>query len=104
MCVDSVTRVCLKVGFWRSIYSMSAKKIVVSLIVLATTMLSVSVGAYSPAQAQTQKSIRFGTQTGAFIDNVNALLVKNFNTLHPDVTVNVEPIPGAQLETTLAAE
>src|SRR5258708_18441355 len=57
----------------------------------------------NPAQAQ-QKSIRFGTLTGAFIDAVNDLLVKNFNKLHPDVQVNVEPIPGDKLETTLAAE
>src|SRR5712692_9637174 len=47
----------------------------------------------NPAQAQ-QKSIRFGTLTGAFIDSVNDLLVKNFNKLHPDVQVNVEPIVG----------
>jgi ABC-type glycerol-3-phosphate transport system substrate-binding protein len=47
----------------------------------------------NPVQAQ-QKSIRFGTVTGAFIDAVNDLLVKNFNKLHPDVQVNVEPIVG----------
>jgi len=53
---------------------------------------------------QEQKSIRFGTLTGAFIDAVNDLLVENFNKLHPDVKVNVEPIPGDKLETTLAAQ
>ncbi len=34
--------------------------------------------------------IRFGTLSGAFIDNVNAMLVESFNEAHPDVEVKVE--------------
>ncbi len=59
-------------------------------LLLVTLVTGITV---NPAQAQ-QKSIRFGTLTGAFIDAVNDLLVKNFNKLHPDVQVNVEPIVG----------
>jgi multiple sugar transport system substrate-binding protein len=66
-------------------------------------LLIIPVMGISAARAQ-EKSIRFGTLTGAFIDAVNDLLVQNFNKLHPDVKVNVEPIPGDKLETTLASQ
>jgi len=76
------------------------KRVLLITLVLVTLSTGMTV---NPAQAQ-QKSIRFGTLTGSFIDAVNDLLVKNFNKLHPDIQVNVEPIPGDKLETTLAAE
>src|SRR3954465_8306377 len=79
---------------------MQKKRMAISVLIVLTTLLS----SMRSVVGQEQKSIRFGTLTGAFIDAVNDLLVENFNKLHPDVKVNVEPIPGDKLETTLAAQ
>jgi multiple sugar transport system substrate-binding protein len=68
-------------------------------LVLAVLTMSVSA-----ASAQGTKEFRFGTLQGSFIDNVNAMLVEQFNKLHPDVTVKVEYITGADISVPLAAQ
>src|SRR5258706_9146969 len=80
---------------------MSKKKLVISCLVLVAVLFS---GMNSVAvKGQDQKTLRFGTLTGAFIDDVNDLLIQNFNKLHPDIKVNLEPIVGDTAQT-LAAQ
>ncbi len=55
------------------------------LAALAIALLSLSF-----VSAQETTEIRFGTLTGAFIDNVNEMLVDKFQEDHPDVEVKVE--------------
>jgi multiple sugar transport system substrate-binding protein len=77
---------------------MHKRKFALCLFMLVTALLSSA----NIVLAQ-EKSIRFGTLTGAFIDDVNDLLIQNFNKLHPDVKVNLEPIVGDTAQT-LAAQ
>jgi multiple sugar transport system substrate-binding protein len=54
--------------------------------------------------AQETTTLRFGTLTGAFVDNVNRLLVEAFEAEHPDVEVVIEYLPGDDLTTPLTAQ
>lgn len=47
---------------------------------------------------------RFATLQGAFIDNVNALLVEQFNQLHPEIEVQVEYLPNGDISVPLTAQ
>src|SRR5258708_21365399 len=79
---------------------MSKRKFAVSLLMLFTALLSSA----NIVLGQAQKSIRFATLNDPFVATVNEKLVENFNKLHPDVKVNIEYIPGAELPTTLASQ
>src|SRR5258706_3036272 len=79
---------------------MHTKRIVVSLVMLVTAFLTST----SAALSQEQKSIRFATPNDPFVSAVNDMLVANFNKLHPDVKVNIEYVPGAELPTTFASQ
>lgn len=77
---------------------MLIRKLVLSLMLV---VLTVGVGA---AVAQdSPKEIRFGTLQGAFIDNVNTMMVDQFQKAHPDVKVTMEYLTG-DLGTVLAAQ
>jgi len=73
----------------------------VLVLMLLTLVLVVGVGVTSAQQ----KTLRFGTLQGDFVDNVNQMLVDQFKALHPDVEVSVEYETGdlAQLLSTQAA-
>jgi len=75
------------------------KRLLLVVLMLITLVVGASV---TPARAQ-QKTIRFGAPPDPNIKTVMDLMIKQFNVLHPDVTVNVEPISG-DLATVLAAE
>ena len=57
---------------------------------LLVVMTLITVIGTTPASAQA-KTFRFGTVTGAFIDDVNALLIKNFNKLLPMIHQFMHP-------------
>jgi multiple sugar transport system substrate-binding protein len=79
---------------------MFTRKIFLGLILV---LLTLSVGITS---AQDAKEFRFGTLQGAFVDNVNAMLVEQFEAMHPDYKVSVEYLTGdiaAALATQAAA-
>src|SRR5262249_27184737 len=78
--------------------AMHKRKIAISLFLLAAALLSSA----NMVRAQ-EKTMRFGTLTGAFIDDVKDLLIQNFNKIHPDVKVSLEPIVGDTAQT-LAAQ
>lgn len=67
-------------------------------------LLIMLVGVAGTTTAQEVTEFRFGTLQGSFVDNVNAMLVEQFNQLHPDVTVNVEYITGADISVPLIAQ
>jgi len=69
---------------------MHTKRIVVSLLLLVTALLSSATSALS----QGQKSIRFATYNSDFVNAVNDMLIANFKKLHPDVEVKVEYVPS----------
>jgi len=78
---------------------MFIRKFVLSLMLIALTVgVGVAVAQDSP------KEFRFGTLQGAFVDNVNAMLVEQFNKLHPDITVKTEYITGDDISVSLAAQ
>lgn len=73
-------------------------------LVLMLIVLTLGVSVASAQDAQTE--FRFGTLQGAFVDNVNAMLVEQFEALHPDMKVSVEYLTGdiaAALATQAAA-
>ncbi|MDZ4766372.1 MAG: sugar ABC transporter substrate-binding protein [Chloroflexota bacterium] len=74
------------------------KKVVLALIVVAV----LSVGFATAQDAPTV--IRFGTINDPAIDVVNQLLVNAFEELHPDVDVQIEYIPGADLVSTYTTQ
>lgn len=71
------------------------------LILLTLSVLVLTVGI---ASAQDVTSIRFGTINDPAVERVNQLLVENFKSLHPDIEVNVEYIPGADLVSTYTTQ
>jgi len=74
-------------------------------IVLALMLVLLTIGVISPVAAQdTGKTLRFGTVTGSFVDNVNAMMIAQFNKLHPDVTVKTEILTGSDISVPLVAE
>lgn len=75
---------------------MRYRKIVLSLVLLALLSLSM-------ASAQEVKVFRFGTLQGAFVDNVNAMLVEQFQAAHPDIEVSMEYLTG-DIAAALAAQ
>ena len=78
---------------------MLIRKFVLSIMLIALSMgVGVAVAQDSP------KEFRFGTLQGSFIDNVNSMLVEQFNKLHPDITVKMEYITGADISVPLAAQ
>ncbi len=77
---------------------MLIRKLVLSLMLVVLTVgVGVAVAQDSP------KEIRFGTLQGAFIDNVNAMMVDQFQKAHPDVKVTMEYLTG-DTGTVLAAQ
>lgn len=70
------------------------------LLVLMLTMLALGFGTTA---AQEQTVFRFGTLQGAFVDNVNAMLVEQFQAAHPDIEVQVEYLTG-DIAAALAAQ
>lgn len=68
---------------------MFTRKLFLSLLLL---ILVVSVGATTAQDTITE--LRFATLQGDFVDNVNAMLVEQFNALHPDITVTMEYLTG----------
>lgn len=78
---------------------MFIRKFVLSLMLIALTVgVGVAVAQDAP------KELRFGTLTGWAVDNVNALLIKQFAALHPDIPVKMEVLDGATLDVQLAAQ
>ena len=78
---------------------MLIRKFVLSIMLIALTVgVGVAVAQDSP------KEFRFGTLQGSFIDNVNSMLVEQFNKLHPEITVKMEYITGADISVPLAAQ
>jgi ABC-type glycerol-3-phosphate transport system substrate-binding protein len=69
------------------------------LVVMIVALLAV----VGTASARQVTEFRFGTLQGAFVDNVNAMMVAQFNELHPDIEVKVEYLTG-DLGTVLAAQ
>src|SRR5437870_5219966 len=62
---------------------------------LVSVMLLMLVLTFSVTSAQdTQTEFRFATLQGTFIDNVNTMLVDQFQALHPEVNVTVEYLTG----------
>lgn len=77
---------------------MLIRKLVLSLMLVVLTVgVGVAVAQDSP------KEIRFGTLQGAFIDNVNTMMVEQFQKAHPDVKVTMEYLTG-DTGTVLAAQ
>src|SRR5688572_24620402 len=68
------------------------------------SLLIIFVMGFSATSAQEQTVFRFATLQGSFIDNVNALLVEQFNELHPDIEVQVEYLPNGDISIPLTAQ
>lgn len=79
--------------------TMLKRKITFSLLLI---ILAMSVGMTGAQDAK--KEFRFGTLQGAFVDNVNTMLVDQFQKLHPDVEVKVEYITGDDISVPLASQ
>src|SRR3954464_1394406 len=87
--------ICLRYGE----KTMFIRKFVLSLMLIALTVgVGVAVAQDAP------KELRFGTLQGTFIDGVNAMMISEFNKLHPDIPVKLEVLDGATLDVTLAAQ
>jgi len=71
--------------------------------ILILMLIVMTVGAGATVAQDSPKEIRFGTLQGAFIDNVNTMMVDQFQKAHPDIKVNVEYLTG-DLGTVLAAQ
>jgi multiple sugar transport system substrate-binding protein len=71
---------------------------------LAILLLSLVMVVGVSATTAQQKEFRFGTLQGDFVDNVNSMLVEQFNRLHPDIEVKVEYITGADISVPLVAQ
>jgi len=78
---------------------MLIRKFTLSLFLIIFT---VGVGVASAQDAK--KEFRFGTLQGAFVDNVNTMLVDQFKALHPEYDVKVEYITGDDISIALAAQ
>ena len=70
---------------------------------LLSLMLIVLAFGFGTTAAQEQSVFRFGTLQGAFVDNVNAMLVEQFQAAHPDIEVQVEYLTG-DIAAALAAQ
>jgi len=57
-------------------------------------LIALTVGGGVAVAQDSPKEFRFATLQGDFVDNVNAMLVEQFNKLHPDVTVKTEYLTG----------
>jgi multiple sugar transport system substrate-binding protein len=68
------------------------------------SLLIILVMGLSVTSAQEQTVFRFATLQGAFIDNVNALLVEQFEALHPEIEVQVEYLPNGDISVPLTAQ
>ncbi len=68
-------------------------------VMLIILVLSSSITAAQDTPAE----FRFATLQGDFVDNVNAMLVEQFNALHPDIPVTVEYLTG-DIAVALAAQ
>ncbi|MBC7811969.1 MAG: extracellular solute-binding protein [Burkholderiales bacterium] len=69
------------------------------------SLLIIIVMGFSVTTAQEQQTVfRFATLQGSFIDNVNTLLVEQFNELHPDIEVQVEYLPNGDISIPLTAQ
>ncbi len=66
-------------------------------------MLIVFTIGFSGTVAQETRTFRFATLQGDFVDNVNTMLVEQFNQLHPDIPVSVEYLTG-DIAVSLAAQ
>jgi len=71
---------------------------------IITLLCLVALVALGTVAAQDKQTIRFGTVTGAFVDNVNRLLVEAFQAEHPDVEVVIEYLPGEDTTASLTAQ
>ncbi len=68
-------------------------------------LVLLTIGVMSPVVAQDgEKTIRFGTLTGSFIDGVNTMMVDQFTAAHPDVTVKTEVLTGDDISIPLIAQ
>jgi multiple sugar transport system substrate-binding protein len=68
-------------------------------------MLIILVVGFGTATAQDAPTVfRFATLQGAFIDNVNTMLVEQFNALHPEIEVQVEYLPNGDISVPLTAQ
>jgi multiple sugar transport system substrate-binding protein len=67
-------------------------------------MLILLLAVVGTASARQVTTFRFGTLQGSFVDNVNAMLVEQFNQLHPDIEVSMEYITGADISVPLIAQ
>src|SRR5262245_10233010 len=68
-------------------------------------MLVVLLLSFSVTAAQdSPTTFRFATLQGAFIDPVNAMLVEQFNALHPEIEVQVEYLPNGDISVPLTAQ
>lgn len=67
-------------------------------------MLALLLAVVGTASARQVTEFRFGTLQGSWIDSVNAMLVEQFNQLHPDIPVKIEYITGADISVPLIAQ
>lgn len=68
-------------------------------------MLIMLVLSFGVTVAQDEPTVfRFATLQGAFVDNVNAMLVEQFNELHPEIEVQVEYMTDADISVPLVAQ
>jgi multiple sugar transport system substrate-binding protein len=68
-------------------------------------MLMMLVVGFSTAAAQDEPTVfRFATLQGSFIDNVNTMLVEQFQALHPEIEVQVEYLPSGDISVPLTAQ
>ncbi len=73
-------------------------------IALGLMLSAFAVGASVAVAQDTPTEFRFASQQGTFIDGVNAMLIEQFEALHPDIPVKFEVLDGATLDVTLAAQ
>jgi multiple sugar transport system substrate-binding protein len=72
-------------------------------LLLGFMLIVLALGFSSTAAQETQTVFRFGTLQGDFVDNVNAMLVEQFQAAHPDIEVSVEYLTG-DIAAALAAQ
>jgi ABC-type glycerol-3-phosphate transport system substrate-binding protein len=72
--------------------------------VLFIMLIALTVGVGVAGAQDAKKEFRFGTLQGAFVDNVNTMLVDQFQKLHPEYDVKVEYITGDDISVALAAQ
>lgn len=78
-------------------------KAMISRRLFLSVMLVVLVGFGVTTAQDAPTELRFATLQGDFVDNVNAMLVEQFNALHPDIPVTVEYLTG-DIAVALAAQ